>query len=182
MTKRVTTVFSGVPGAPWYSNFFFAQTDVAQECVNSTSRFWLAIAPLIVNEVSWTVQGDVATIDEATGEVTNVEAASGVNGAGSSVGELLPRQTQGLVRWQTALFASGRRLRGRTFLPGMTESNNLEGVPSSGTITAMANAGTALIAEPGTAFGIYSRTYRAFAVVTASTAWNQWATLRSRRD
>lgn len=182
MPKRVTTVFSGVPGAPYYANHFFADLDTAANVVSAIDGFWDSLSAIIANDLAWTVQGDVAIIDLATGEITGVDSVTGANGAGAATGSIIPLASQGLIQWFTNAYLGGRRIRGRTFVPCLTAPAVLDGEVTAAAQTSMANAGDALIAHPTTNLGIYSRTHHAFAPVTDAVAWNQFAQLRSRRD
>jgi hypothetical protein len=182
MVKRVTTVFSGVPGSPYYSNHYFSDAGAAGDLVTDVGGFWDLCAVHIANNLVWTVQGDVATIDIATGQITAMESVTGSNGAGEHSAQMLPPAAQGLVQWQTAQYNAGRRLRGRTFVPGLTVSDSADGEVHATTQAALLAAGTALIDSIDSELVVFSRTGQQAAVVTDCTVWNQFAQLRSRRD
>jgi len=64
----------------------------------------------------------------------------------------------------------------------MMEANSVSGQPSSTMITGVENAATALATSPNAQLVIYSRTNNAYAPVSSSSMWAQFAVLRSRRD
>jgi hypothetical protein len=92
--------------------------------------------------------------------------------------------TQGLIRWRTGVFIAGRELRGRTFIPGATESRSANGRPDSTYITTAETAAQDLLdnAALGAALVVYSVTHRQVELVQSRSVWGQWAVLRSRRD
>jgi len=97
--------------------------------------------------------------------------------------EKLPPATQGLIEWRTGFFVGGREIRGRTFIPGLSNSSSAaNGVPTSTWLTLAAAASTAIIGWTSSDFVVYSPTKHQKALVTAGQPWNEWAVLRSRRD
>lgn len=196
---RVRTVMVGVAGTPWYSNLYFMDdggTSVAPQAVAAVGTFWTTMAAAISNNVTGTVQGEVARINEVDGQLTGVENVTPVAFAGGNTDDELPWQTQLLGRTFTAGFVNGRRVRGRIFIPGMVENNNAVGVPVASLQTSLQNALNALIAEPNTILAVWARPFAGdpaavppkparlgtkYAVVTASVS-PIWSVLRSRRD
>lgn len=184
--NRVRTVWAGVVGAPYYANHYFTDdsTNVtAQAAIDAVDAFWTSIAGVIANTATYVVEGTVARIDEATGTLLgNWGLTQGVGG-GAGSGELLPRQTQALLRWLTPSVVGGRVLRGRTFIPALLEQfNDSGGNPVSSVVSGLNTAGAALIADPDCELRVWSRTHGTSDVVTSANAWTQWATLRSRRS
>jgi hypothetical protein len=184
--NRVRTVWTGVAGAPYYTNMYFNDDNTitpAQDAVNAVGTFWSALSGNIVNTVSYTVQGDVARINVATGQLQGAWAVTPVTAAGTAAVDQLPRQVQGLVRWETGTVVSGRFLRGRTFIPGLGETlNNPGGVPTPTLVALFGTAGAALIADTGNELLVWSRAHGVANPVVSATGWSQWATLRTRRD
>lgn len=183
---RVRTVWLGVAGAPYYSNHYFtddALSTTAQDAVDAVDAFWTSIAGVIANTATYTVEGAVARIDDATGTLLGTWGVTSGTGTGTGSGELLPRSTQALVRWMTSSVVAGRTLRGRTFIPAMLENfNDSGGNPVSSVVSGLNTAAAALIADSGNELRVWSRTHGTSDVVTSATAWTQWAILRSRRD
>jgi hypothetical protein len=181
---RVTTVFSGplVVGGG-INQFYFDEAGGSAAAAHAAARaFWTAANDVMSTQVSWTTEGEVEIVSE-TGAITGVESTDPFTSNGSATGDPLPVATQGLIRWRTGVFLGGRELRGRTFIPGVTEGlNGTDGRPNSGALIEMNQAVTAMLGAASSEFRIFSRTKNASATVVSGSAWTQWATLRSRRD
>lgn len=199
LIQRIRTVFAGVGGAPLYNNLYFSNaptSTAAQEAVDLVTAAWDGLTSIMDIGLTGTVLGEVAELEDTTGEVQAVYAVTAGTFDPSFAGDALPHAAQGLVRLQTQTFVSGRRVRGRIFVPGLTEGANTNGVPNANTIASLTAFGTALIQVTGPELVIYTRPRLAdpdatppvsarvgsHSVVTAAAAWDQWAVLRSRRD
>jgi hypothetical protein len=64
----------------------------------------------------------------------------------TAAGDALPYATQGLLRLGTAAFIGGRRVQGRQFIPGLTETANAgtPAQPTTSVMTSMQNAANLL--------------------------------------
>ena len=183
--NRVRTVWAGVAGAPYYSNLYFtddATLGTAQDASDAVDAMWTSIAGSLSTAISWTVESIVARIDDATGTLVGQWGTVANTGAGTTAGDLIPRQAQALYRWNTAAVVNGRLLKGRTFVPGFLEAgNDAAGNPTAAIVTGLTTTGNALIADPGNELRVWSRTHGTSAVVTSCQGASFWATLRSRR-
>jgi len=179
---RVTTVFTGVQGAPYYSNFYFSDSDATQACIDATEAFWDACKAGIVTDCLIHVLDEVAIVNEADGEITEFNTGVGSSFNGTSSDEMLPPATQALMRWRTNLISGGRRVAGRTFIPALGEGLNVDGTLIATAVTSTGAAGQDLIDDVNTHFGVFSRTHHAFAPAVVQSPWEQFAQLRSRRD
>lgn len=188
--QRVDVIWTGLGGAPYYTRLFFpGNSEESAQGAAAGVRAALAdliggATPMVAGGITATVQPEVTTIDPATGEPQSVDVvipgAPVVAGSGVTV----PRSTQGLVQWLTSDYRNGRRVRGKTYIPGIAASQNVNGgVPSSTVRDRMQSFGLDLI-DLGVL--VYSRPAPPVAgaehVVTSVTAWSEWAVLRSRRD
>jgi len=131
----------------------------------------------------------VIALEATTGVLTGTfNATDPTTTVGTAVGDPLPAQTQGLIRFGTATVVNGRRLRGRLFIPGPTEAaNTTTGVPSSGYTTDL-TAGGATLFTPGattSAAVIWHRPTNgaggASSLINSASASPNWSVLRSRR-
>lgn len=185
---RVRTQFTGLSGGPYLSTMYFAASpspDVveAQAAATDVAAYWNAIDAELDLKLSWSTLGEVALIDEVTGNLTNSYGVVTASGAGAKSGDSIAPFTQALCRWSTATFIAGRRVQGRTFVPGMTEVNTTaNGAPAAVLTNLITTAGNALIASANSGLVVWSRKNGSIALVTACSAWNQYAVLRSRRD
>jgi hypothetical protein len=128
-----------------------------------------------------TVDPEVLQVDVGTGNVEGVFATSQSPVTGTSGANVIPNAANALVRWRTGVFTAGRELRGRTFIPGMTEDENDQfGNLDPAVVTGINAANVTLLGT--TDFAIWSPTLGSAATVTSGTTWGEWAVLRSRRD
>ena len=182
---RIRPVMTGVPGTPWYTNMYFdLDADAAQVSVDTVDAFWTALAGQINADVKWTVQGEVPQIDPATGNITNVVVVDSATGEGGFAANLLPRSAQGLITWRTGVFAGGREIRGRTFVPGMCiPAMTFDGKMSEAAQAELQEAADDLISAPGgSSIGVWSRANGVIEGATLAQVWDEFAVLRSRRD
>lgn len=185
---RVRTVFDGMQGAPWLNTLYFDQGGgTAQQAVTAVGNFWGAVDALIDSEVNWRTEADVTDINPLTGQPTSVIQTTPVTGTGAAVGDALPVATQALVRWRTGFFSNGRERRGRTFVPALVEASGDNGKLLAASQTTIQTAAAALIADVNSILVVWSRPdlptlNGGFSAVTASSVWEQFAVLRSRRD
>ena len=184
---RVRTVFVGVTGSPWLSTLWFAGATAsptqaeADAAVAAAGAFWGAVDANMSNLVTWSTEPSVGVID-LSGVQTGAYTTTPQTGTGASAGSLLPFAVQGLIRTLTGSFVGGRQIRGRIFVPGLTELQTGAGVMDSATITAFNLAISNLIADVNSSLVVFSRVNNAVSTVIAGSTWNQLAVLRSRRD
>jgi hypothetical protein len=181
---RVRVAWNGPAGAPFLSTHYFDLTGgTAQQAATAVGAFWGAVDALINNAYIWTTESDVATVNAATGQVTSATSTTPVIGSGASAATALPRASQALVRWTTGIYVGGRQIRGRTFIPGITESSNgTDGLFSPADVATVNAAGAALIADANSQLLVWSPTLGQANIVTGASTWGDFAVLRSRRD
>ena len=180
---RVRTVFSGVQGSPWLSTFYFLESaGTAQQAATAAGTFWGAVDAGISTSVSWTTEADVATLSDTDGQITALTATTPQTGTGADSNAMLPIVVQGLVSWRTGVFIAGRELRGRTYIPGMTEAQSVAGIPESATRTFVDSAASTLIGSANADLVIYSPSHNDSQQVATGRMQTYWAELRSRRD
>jgi hypothetical protein len=104
------------------------------------------------------------------------------NVAGTASGAPLPNAVAAMISWSTAL--RGRSFRGRSYLPGFTESVSDGNSPDAGTITALEAFADDLIANygggSGPALGVASRKLGVLNPITARSVSAKWRTQRRR--
>nr|CRY97399.1 hypothetical protein [uncultured prokaryote] len=185
---------TGVTGSPWYTNHYFDAAGIPLVCQQKVEDFWALVAVGMNNDVDIVVQGTLLLIDEETGVIDSADVLSDIALSGSNADDVLPPGTQGLVTWRTGTYAYGRPVAGRTFIPGFTEGNSLDGSPSGSTVSAMNAAAAAMISpDPDAQFGIWTRPRytdtrppllnRAglFSPAVAGSGLTEWSSLRTRR-
>lgn len=184
---RTETEWTGVPGAPYYTVMHFEGAGATQAgaAAGATRALWDAIKASIRNDMTARVLPEVSEVNVATGEVeaTYINTLPPVVMTGS--GARQPLVVQGLVRLRTGAYVGGREIRGKVFLPGTTDANDTDGVPSTAYQTAMNTAFQNLVSSSLAAtvpLLVWSPTKGQAAQVTQVSTWAQWAILRSRRD
>lgn len=186
---RVRTAITNFGGGPFLSTMFFDTTGgTAQQAANAVRAYWLNFLTHLTTGVVVTVEPAVYTLDPATGQATAVDNTTTATVTGTSSGDPLPSTTQLLQRWNTGIFLSGRLVRGRTFIPTLTELVNTNTRPTAAILTAADTAGGNLIADANSVFVVWHRPTPAapssgsMVVVNGASSWTEWAVLRSRRD
>jgi len=180
---RVRTAITGGPGGAELSTMFFdASTGTAQNAADAVRAFWNDCKNFILPAYTFAVESAVYTIDSTTGLATAATGTSTASVTGADASDALPPATQGLVRWGTGVFVSGRELKGKTFIPGASEAYNTTGSPTAAYLTGINTAATNLSSAGPITFGVYSRAHHTFHEATSGSTWTKWAILRSRRS
>lgn len=181
---RVRTVFTGATGSPWVNTLYFDEpAGTAQAAANAAAVFWQAVDSVMHTSIAWSTEADVVQVNEQTGLATGVISTEQSSGAGATGTDMLPPATQALVRLLTGVFNDGRQVRGRIFIPGLTEAANTSGGNVEGTTAlTIRTAAEALIEDTGSELLVWSRSAGNSFNVTGVSLWSQFAVLRSRRD
>lgn len=184
--QRIRTVFTGVAGSPYYSNIYVTANpaDATPE-IAAVDQFWTALAPHIDNALSWTVEGIVANVDTATGQIVSFSSNTSQGGTGGAGGEILPLANQLLIRARTGVYVTGREVRGRINIPAIAELSSANGVPTGELLTAAQDAVDDHLLGAGGLNGswvVYSPTKNRAEMVTEASVASFFAILRSRRD
>lgn len=180
---RITTLFSGplVQGGGINQLYFDQGGGTGADAHSAVVAFWGEVDGWMQGGLQYTVEGEIELVDNITGQVESVETTDAVSGVGSVGGDALPPANQALIRWRTGVFNGGREIRGRTFIPGIAMAASVSGVPTSELRNTLNTAAGNLIGDPDSELVVWSRK-GTFATVTSGSAWNKFATLRSRRD
>nr|CRY93643.1 hypothetical protein [uncultured prokaryote] len=182
---RYRVDIAGLVGGPGLSTYHFDPTIGApteQDCVDAVELFIQSFDVFTSNSVTFTGADEIEVIDLTSGQQTGSLAVTSFSEAGDDSATMLGPINQVLVRWNTSTYANGRRVLGKTFLPGFCEdSNETGGVVQAAVVTAV-QTGAQILADSGTGFGVYSRTNHLIAPADTASVWNQWAILSGRRD
>lgn len=175
----------GLAGGPGLSTYHFdgtigpsSNTDIS----DAVRAMWVGIATIMSSTVVAEGRAFVEELDPATGEITLVEPAPAWSEAGDLTTEKLPNATQGLIKWDTGVYVAGRRLQGKTFVPGPTEGHNTTlGRPHVDYYGTLQNIGDTLLSGI-TGPVVYSKTHGVYHPITSAIGWSEWAVLRGRRS
>lgn len=183
LLTRIRTVFTGVAGTPWYSNQYWALgSGGAQPQIDDTVTFWEDMAVMIKSTITATVEGTCAVIESTTGETVGVSSNDDGAVTFTGSGDLLPLATQGLITLRTGTYVGGREIRGKIYVPGLTEEYTTSGIINATGVGLMQAAAEGLLDESSEAWHVYSPTKNTSAEVVSVAAAGKPAVLRSRRD
>lgn len=149
-------------------------------------EMYSACATRFDNQTTWTIAQSGNVVDEETGTLVDEWAnAVDFSGAGSSSGQPVPNQAQLLIRWNPQAIVNGRRLKGRTYIPGLSSLTMDAGQVIAGAVTDFQTAAQDFLDEVNGQFVVWHRPTggtggRAESAVTAS-VWNEFAVQRRRR-
>lgn len=189
---RVTAQWTGFPGAPGYSNFFFEVAGDVGEQLGAPAAVRTAFSSILAelpSGVSVQVSPTVEYIDETTGQLQDYgdaeETPQAVNGSASGN---YAGPAGAVVNWQTATVRDGRRVRGRTFIvPLASSAFQSDGTLGSSTITTLNNFASNILGGSSNPnrFVVWGRPSSSPGVAAPVTGYrvpDMAAVLRSRRD
>lgn len=196
---RVQTLWTGVAGSPYYTNLYALgplSTNNGNDLANAWRTFLNAINPHFDNAITAQIDPELLEFNETDGVVTGAGSTSQLPVVGTNATDALPPTSQGLVRWGTAGIVHNRRVRGRTFLPGVCEADSTSaGTPQATYLADIDAAAEALLVTMTNRMRVWAqpltldppnpnnpnRLGSAHAITGVSMA-PFWAVLRSRRD
>lgn len=182
---RIRVVMTGVAGSPYYANHYFPDglsTD-AQDQAQRVHDCYNGFATSLRTPLSIAVDTFVPTIDPATGDITGSFDITPIAPSGcTNVNDPLPPRTQLLARWNTPTYVGGRRVQGRTFLPGLCENWNVSGGRPASEILAIAQTQFSTLTTGEDRVGVWSRKNGTFNQVSGVSISTEWSTLASRKN
>lgn len=174
-------------GGPGYSTFHWrdpgtpVQPD-AEEAGEALRQAYLLLAPSLPTTTAFFFDGRFVEVDGDGLVQVPTWTFTGTATTGSL--EPLPPANQICITWRTG--SNSRSGRGRTFLGGWTEDNNVSGLVGAtarGRVVSMVNSIVAYNnGVDNGAFAVYSPTQSIARDITGGSVSQQWAVLRSRRD
>lgn len=152
----------------------------------SINVMYTSVATRFDSLTTWSVAQSGNIVDEATGTLVD-EWSSGndYSGNGSASGQPVPNEAQLLIRWNPQVIIGGRRLKGRTYVPGLSSLAMDAGHVSSAVVGDFQAAAEQFIDDCATQFVTWRRPVEgaggASASVITASIWNEWAVQRRRR-
>lgn len=186
--RKITAVWTGVPGLPGTSTMYFDSTALSLgDQLDGLDEFWNGVVTMdgtatggLDSRLTISLDTDVPVIDVATGSIVDFQSISEPHTySGNGGGEPLPPATQMLIEWTSGSVIAGRKARGRTFIGCLTQDHNDSGVPTDAAVTALQNFASPLSLE---AMGLYSPTHHQSVGASGARIYPEFAVLRSRRD
>lgn len=195
---RVQTVWTGVAGSPYYTNLYCigpASTNNGNDMAAAWRVFLQSMSATLAQGLVATIDPEILEFDETTGNVTGAGSTLQTPVAMTSAGDQLPHANQALIQWTTNGIVHNRRVRGRTFIPGVMEGHNgPTGIPASIVTNPLQSAIDAYLVTMAGRARIWAQPYAgnadgsnpprpgsAHAIQSGKVA-PFWAVLRSRRD
>lgn len=161
------------------------------EVVDDASVRWAAIYKPCLSNVAAYYGADCKRIQPGPAGFTFTSKSG--NGFGTVIGDVLPKQTTGLVTLVSTL--PGRSGRGRIYIPFPSEfSNEVNGTPSAAYMAALEafctlwETGRTIVSlvNPGATttvrYGVFSQLLQLFSVAANAICKDVWATQRRRGD
>lgn len=186
MVTEVITDWS-TPGSSGALNVFYVENeaDVAGFRADLASALG-SMGANLAQSAQWSIRQEGRTLDTATGALNGVWADPTVyEGQGIPTGMPVASATQVLLQWTTNTIAGGRRVRGRTYIPGLVSSQVTSGELDPTAEGEFASAAAALAATTAS-FCVWHRPVAGIggeaAPVVAGSCWNELAVQRRRRD
>lgn len=179
---RVRVEFNGIQGTPYLATHYFDGGTPAEatSAVAAVGTFWNAVDGIISDMVTWNTDTAVAQVNPVDGSILDMYSVTSITASGAATTELLPLASQAVIQWRTGVYLSGREVRGRTFIPGLTQGTNDDGKVLASIVTSLESNADAFVAA--STLGVWSRSNGQFVVVQDATVWDQFAMLTSRRD
>lgn len=189
---RITAQWTGFPGGPGYSNFYFAggggligdQQQVADRVLASFGM----ITDWLPDDVTITLQPEAEVIDSDSGVITGYRGIDNAATVSGTAGQPFAGPTGAVVNWRTDDLRNGRRIRGRTFIvPLVSIAFDNDGTLAAGALTDLREFADNLVGgDFDSELGVWSRPVNGsggvFATATGYSVPDLAAVLRSRRD
>jgi len=184
MPREIITDWVTPGGSGFVSVMYFDLGSPAAAQRSALGAFWNNVDALLDSNALWTIRTDGRELDDATGTLTGAwSEATAYTGAGALAGQCVPDAAHVLFRWGTGVVVNGRFLKGRTFVPGLSTAQILEGNVATAAVTTFNTAAAALTSS---SLGVWHRPVAGaggvFQDVTTGTVWNELAVLRQRRN
>lgn len=181
MVMQMRLQWTGYGSDPHYSILNYPDDTDPILAMDAFLDFMLAIDDLIIADYSWQFEDEVRILDTVTGQLQSIEPTTAPPAdQGLATLEPVADATQLLVRWRTDTIAGGRRLQGRTYLPGFSIGSLSDGNVIPSTVSTVTTAANALVGS-GYAPVVWSRKNGIIASVGSASVWTEWATQRKRR-
>lgn len=152
---RQRVVWSGFPGGPGLSTFYFSEFPVPQFALHD---LFVSLATFLPADVTLTLQPGGDVIESSTGTLTGSwagEVTAPVVGTQTGV---YSAPTGFMVRWETATVRDGSRLRGRTyFVPSGTTAYQADGSIAAQAIVDLSAAASTFVGAVTPALLVWQR-------------------------
>lgn len=179
---RIRTEWTGLAGGSGLTTTFFDESTFGvQQTIDKMADFWSSLDSVINTEATWSVAGDADIIDPTTGNIIAVESGTAVSGGGTDISATLSAGTQGLLNLRTGVYAGGREIRGKLYVPAPAIDHLDEGVPDQDYRDALTTAWATFSATVVHPPVVYSRTHGQWEGAASAQPSNYFARLTTRQ-
>nr|CRY94838.1 hypothetical protein [uncultured prokaryote] len=186
MHEILTRWTGGYSATEMVSVMYFKDLAPIEECREFLADFWTDVATVLHSGYTWTIDTEGRSISPTSGKTTGIWqhplAYTGNGGVG--VGGPVSNASMVLFQWRTGTYQNGREVRGRTFVPGLSNEETVGGELDSAARSQLVLAARTHLVTPGV-LQIWSRprgtTPGSVHEVTNAGVWNELAVLRGRR-
>lgn len=188
---RGRLLWTGFPGSTGYTNMFFSGdggTSPGDMVGGLMDGFAEDIVSLLPGDVTLNVDGAIAVVDDATGDITDYESYTPAGPQNSGLTTTYAAPSGAVIEWITSTVISSRLLRGRTFIvPLKASAYENDGSLSAATVAQLQTAATTVADGTPTLYVWHRPTSKGAAdgtsaAVTSIRVPDMAAVLRSRRD
>jgi hypothetical protein len=184
---RVKMLLSGaaLPGGGLATHYFDYPSSAAQTALDAATSLWGQFCTYMCPDLHVVADAIVDQVDPADGAIFGVTACSPESLAGASANDCITQASQMLVQWRTGQYLNGREVRGRTFVPGVTENYSTSGELAPAVLASLPANLDAFINASGAVPVIWHRPgphgAGSAVPIALGTLWTEFAVLRGRR-
>lgn len=185
MVREIVTEWTVFGGGTKLSIMYFDEAGEVSVQREALDTLWTAVSAELVTECEWTIRTDGRELNTATGTLEGFWGDPIVyTGTGAETGNVVADSTQALIQWLTTTIVDGRRVRGRTFIPGLNANSVDDGDLASAAQSVLQTAAQNFLGV--NTFVIWSRpgatgSGGVMAPVQNASVWSELAVQRSRR-
>lgn len=185
MPREIVVDWTTSSGAGKVSVFMFDLAAAVGAQRLALNTFLSAVDGSLDNSITWSIRQTGRELSDTTGGLTGAWSTGLVySGVGNNATESVADATQVLFQWQTGVIVNGRFVRGRTFIPGLTNSLLQNGNLVASQAAAFAALGQTFVNDAAN-FGVWHRPSSTglgqFVNANTATVWSELAVLRRRR-
>lgn len=177
------------PGGGGQSTLYTQGAEGGEQATATAIKTWLGqVAQGLTNQVTVNLDPEVRKLADASGTLTGVASVNPGNAVvGNNASQSVADASQVLFRWNTGVIHQGRRMVGRTFIPGLPvgslDGGNLKAASAADFATKNAAFIASLSSDPLVVWhrpkhGSGGMTF----VVSGGSVWSEMAVLRRRRN
>lgn len=176
---RVRVAWSGWPGGPGVSTFYFDPASAPPLAALKT--LYTSVAGICATGIVFTFENAGQDVDVSTGQAVGSWTAPSVTNAIGSGSTAYAGPAGGMISWRSGVFLGGRQIVGKTFLvPLGSNAYDTDGSVGNATVNAMNTALSTFLSSAGS-LRLWSRKNQAAVSVASAVMVDKAVVMRSRR-